>query len=123
MYSKTVIVGRVGRDPELRYTQAGVAVADFSLAEDRGYGDKKQTTWWRISVWREAAESVAQHVHKGDVLIVEGQANASAWVADDGEARASLELTAHAWRFGGGGSREDAREAQARDADSDRMPF
>lgn len=110
MYSKTVIVGRVGRDPELRYLSSGVAVADFSLAEDRGFADKKQATWWKITVWREAAESVAQHVHKGDVLIVEGQASASAWVGDDGEARASLELTAHAWRFGGGGSRED-REA------------
>jgi len=120
MYSKTVIVGRVGRDPELRYLSSGVAVADFSLAEDRGFADKKQATWWKITVWREAAESVSQHVHKGDVLIVDGQATASAWVADDGEARATLELTAHSWRFGGGGSRDGASE---RDADDERVPF
>lgn len=125
MYSKTIVVGRAGRDPEMKYLPSGVAVTETSVAEDRGRGDDKKTIWWRVTWWREAAESVAQHVHKGDVLIVEGQANASAWVADDGEARASLELTAHAWRFGGGGSRDDREAApQGRGAreESD-LPF
>ncbi|MCZ2078939.1 MAG: single-stranded DNA-binding protein [Bryobacterales bacterium] len=122
MYSKTVVVGRVGRDVELKYSQAGMAIATTSLAEDRGSGDNKRTVWWRLSFFRQAAESANEHIKKGDVLIVEGQATASAWIADDGEARAALELTAHAWRFGGGGSREDAREpAQARDASD--VPF
>ena len=116
-YSKTIIVGRCGRDPELRYTTAGVAVADVSIAEDRGFGEKKQTVWWRVSFWRDAAESVKQHVHKGDALILEGMADASAWVADDGEARASLELTAYRWQFAPGNANADGREEQ------EQMPF
>lgn len=123
MYSKTVVVGRVGRDVELKYSQAGMAIATTSLAEDRGSGDNKRTVWWRLSFFRQAAESANEHIKKGDVLIVDGTADTHAWMGDDGEARSQLELSVSAWRFGGGGSREDAREAQARDADSDRLPF
>jgi single-strand DNA-binding protein len=119
MYSKTVIVGRCGRDPEIKYTQSGRAVCDVSLAEDRGYGDTKQTVWWRLTFWGEKAESVNQHVKKGDVLIVDGVADVHAWNGENGEARAQLELTVFAWRFGGGGRRGEEQQG----GEDDEAPF
>ena len=99
-YQYTIIIGNVGRDPELRYTQSGVAVCDFSVAVNRTWTDRtsgqrrEETTWFRVSAWRGLAETVSQYVHKGMQIMVTGRVDASAFVGQDGEARASLELTA-----------------------------
>jgi len=125
-YQQTIIVGNVGRDPELRYTQSGVAVCDFSVAVSRKWTDKntnearEKTIWFRVTAWRALAETCNEFVRKGMQVMVTGEVDASAYVGQDGEARASLDLTAQNVQFLG--SREDAREAQARDADSE-VPF
>ncbi len=125
-YQQTIIVGNVGRDPELRYTQSGVAVCDFSVAVSRKWTDRnsneprEKTIWFRVTAWRSLAETCNQFVRKGMQIMVTGEVDASAYVGQDGEARASLDLTAQNVQFLG--SREDAREAQARDADSE-VPF
>jgi len=99
-YQYTIIIGNVGRDPELRYTQSGVAVCDFSVAVNRTWTDRtsgqrrEETTWFRVSAWRGLAETVSQYVHKGMQVMVTGRVEASAFIGQDGEARASLELTA-----------------------------
>lgn len=99
-YQYTIIVGNVGRDPELRYTQSGVAVCDFSVAVTRRWGgrdggeQREETTWFRVSAWRNLAETCNQYVHKGMQIMVTGRIDASAFIGQDGEARASLELTA-----------------------------
>lgn len=99
-YQYTVIIGNVGRDPELRYTQSGVAVCDFSVAVSRRWTNRQtnerqeETTWFRVSAWRGLAETANQYVHKGMQIMVAGRVDASAYIAQDGEARASLELTA-----------------------------
>ncbi len=99
-YQYTIIIGNVGRDPELRYTQSGTAVCDFSVAVSRNWTDRQsgqrreETTWFRVSAWRSLAETVSQYVHKGMLIMVTGRVSASAFVGQDGEARASLELTA-----------------------------
>ena len=104
-YQYTIIVGNVGRDPELRYTQSGVAVADFSVAVSRRWTDRntnesrEETTWFRVTAWRGLAETVQQYVHKGMQVMVTGRVTASAYIAQDGEARASLELTAQDLQF------------------------
>ena len=126
-YQYTIIIGNVGRDPELRYTQNGVAVCDFSVAVSRKWTDRnsneprEKTIWFRVTAWRALAETCNEFVRKGMQVMVTGEVDASAYVGQDGEARASLDLTAQNVQFLG--SREGAREAQARDADSDRMPF
>ena len=100
-YQYTVIVGNVGRDPELRYTQSGVAVCDFSVAVSRRWTDKntneqrEETTWFKVSAWRNLAEIASQYVRKGKQVMVAGRVNASAFIGQDGQARASLELTAN----------------------------
>jgi single-strand DNA-binding protein len=104
-YQYTIIIGNVGRDPELRYTQSGVAVADFSVAVSRRWTDRntnesrEETTWFRVTAWRGLAETVQQYVHKGMQIMVTGRVTASAYIANDGEARASLDLTAQDIQF------------------------
>ena len=123
-YQYTVIIGNVGREAEMRSTQSGVAVCDFSVAMSRRWTDRgtnerhEETTWVRVSAWRGLAETVAQYVHKGSQVMVAGRVSASAYIAQDGEARASLELTAldiqflgrpgesHETPSGGDGARE-----------------
>lgn len=102
-YSYTMIIGHVGRDPELRYTQSGVAVCDFSVAVTRkwsqGDDQREETTWFKVSAWRGLAETCNQYVHKGMPIMVAGRVGVSAYIAQDGEARASLELTAQDVQF------------------------
>jgi single-strand DNA-binding protein len=104
MYQYTVIVGNVGRDPELRYTPDGTAVCDFSVAVNRRWTSadgqqSEKTTWFRVTCWRKLAETVNQYVTKGRQILVTGEVDASAWVGEDGAARATLELTARDVKF------------------------
>jgi len=104
-YQYTIIIGNVGRDPELRYTQSGVAVCDFSVAVTRRWTDRnsneprEKTTWFRVSAWRSLAETCNQFVRKGMQIMVTGEVDASAYIGQDGEARATLELTAQNVQF------------------------
>jgi single-strand DNA-binding protein len=99
-YQYTVIIGNVGRDPELRYTKSGVAVCGFSVAVSRRWNDKntneqrEETTWFKVSAWRGLGETCNQYVHKGMQIMVTGRITASAYLNNAGEAAASLELTA-----------------------------
>ncbi len=107
MFSKTIIVGRLGGDPELRYTQSGQAVCSFSVATDRTWTDasgekQEKTTWFRVTAWGKLADLCNQYLKKGRTVLVEGEVDASAWMPQSGEPRASLELTARNVRFLGG---------------------
>jgi single-strand DNA-binding protein len=102
-WSQTIIIGNVGRDPEMRYTPQGVAVCDFSVAVSKvsGKGENRQekTTWFKVTVWRERAETASQYVKKGMKIMVAGEINASAYTNKQGQATASLELTANDFQF------------------------
>lgn len=104
MYQKTLIVGRVGGDAEMRYTPSGDPVTSFSVAVSRKYkngsGEQQEvTTWYRVTTWRKLAESCGEYVKKGMLVLVDGsQLESRAWLKD-GEARSSLELTADNVRF------------------------
>jgi single-strand DNA-binding protein len=123
MYQKLVIVGNLGRDPEMRYTPSGQAVTNLNIATNRQYtsnsGERvKETTWFRISVWGKQAETCNQYLRKGSKVLVEGRLNQDPatggpriWTGTDGAPRASFEMTAQTVRFlssrqedqGGGG--------------------
>lgn len=104
-YQYTVIIGNVGRSPELRYTASGVAVCDFSVAVSRRWTDrttneaKEEVTWFKVSAWRNLAEIANQYVTKGMQIMVAGRVSASAYMGQDGQARSSLELLAADIRF------------------------
>jgi single-strand DNA-binding protein len=107
MFSKTIIVGHLGRDPELRFTPGGQQVCSFSVATNRSWTDQSgqqqdKTTWFRVTAWGKLAELCQQYLSKGRLVLVEGEVDASAWTAQTGEPRASLELNARNVRFLGG---------------------
>ena len=114
-YEYTIIVGNVGRDPELRYTQGGVAVCSFSVAvttrwNDRQTNEKREKTkWYRVSAWRGLAETCNTYVRKGMQIMVTGTVDASAYINQAGEAAASIELTARDVQFLG--RRDDETQA------------
>ena len=76
--NKVILVGHVGKDPEVRYLEGGVAVARFSLATSESYKNKsgekvEQTEWHNVTVWRQLAEVVEKYVRKGQLLYIEGK--------------------------------------------------
>ena len=105
MYQQITIIGNVGRDPEMRYTSEGVGVCNFSVAVNKRRKNRNtneymdQTTWFKIAAWRNLAETCSQYVHKGMQIMIVGEVKADAYVGQDGQARASLEITASEVKF------------------------
>jgi len=122
MYSIATVAGRLGRDSELKYTAEGRAVLEVSLAEDRGFGDKKKTIWWRLTLWGDQAEKGIELLKKGKAIIADGTVDVSAYLGQDGTAKASLELTVYHWRFLPDGSKRDGSEP-AQSGSTEDLPF
>ena len=101
---KLVVMGKLGRDPELKYTAGGVAVVNFSVACDNGKdadGNPKPPTWIEVSAWGKRAEFVNKYFNKGDGIYVEGSPKAESWLGDDGVRREQLKVTAMRVEFAG----------------------
>ena len=99
-FSNHILVGNVGRSPELRYTPQGSAVCDFSLAVNSGYGDKQSTVWFKITCWAALAETMTEHLTKGSRILVTGdRLEVEAYTSKDNEPRATMNLTARDIRF------------------------
>jgi single-strand DNA-binding protein len=142
-YQQVTLVGRVGREPELRFTQDGTPVCNFSLATSESWtgqdGQKHtETTWWKVTVWRRMAEVVNQYLSKGrEVLVigrvggdkVEGQNGETkivphTWLTDEGEPRAQFELAASSVKFLGGRGSGDGSDDEAPPVEEeDSLPF
>jgi single-strand DNA-binding protein len=123
--NKVILVGRLGRDPETRFTSGGQAVANFSVATDETYKDKsgerqKRTEWHKIVVWGKQAEIAQQYLKKGSLLFIEGRIQSREWQDKEGQKRTSFEIVATNFRMlggrgdgmaagagGGGGGRSD----------------
>ncbi len=105
--NKVILVGRLGRDPETRYTGAGQAVANFSLATDESYKDRngerqKRTEWHKIVLWGKQAEIAQQYLKKGSLIFVEGRIQTREWQDKEGQKRTSFEIVANNFRMLGG---------------------
>lgn len=130
MINVTFLVGRLGKDPELRYTQSGTAVANFSMATSETWtdssGEKQESTVWHdIVVWRKLAEVVNEYCKKGMLVGVIGKIQKRKWEDNEGNNRVSVEVVADTVKFlekanGGGGAR--AEESFGNITDSD-IPF
>jgi single-strand DNA-binding protein len=143
MYQTIIIVGNVGRDPEMRYTPSGQAVTSFSVATNRQYTNNngevvKETTWFRVSAWGKQAETCNQYIKKGSKVLVEGRLTADqatggprVWTGQDGSPRASFEVSAGTVRFlssraeteGAGMGSAPATEEAGAPADIEDIPF
>ncbi len=104
MLNRIILMGRLTRDPELRHTQTGTAVASFSLAVDRDFKDKttgeKATDFIDIVAWRQTAEFVSRFFTKGRMAVVEGRLQLRDWTDRDGNKRRSAEVVADNVYFG-----------------------
>lgn len=114
MLNKMLVIGNVGRDPEMRYTPNGNAVTSFSLAVNRYYtpagGERQEETeWFDITAWNRLAETCNNYVTRGMKIYVEGRLRSRSWVGQDGQTRFRNEIVASTVQFltprsqGGGG--------------------
>ena len=143
MFQTIIIVGNVGRDPEMRYTPSGQAVTSFSVATNRQYSNNngetvKETIWFRVSAWGKTGETCNQYLKKGSKVLIEGRLTADPatggpriWNGQDGSPRASFEVSAQTVRFlssrsenegGGTGSPAPAADVDA-PAENEDIPF
>jgi single-strand DNA-binding protein len=121
-FNKIILVGNLGRDPELRYTPQGTAVCNFSMATNEKKRDKSGelhdvTTWFRVTLWRQQAENAAKYLTKGSQVYVEGRLALEEWTDRDGNVRQTLDVQGTDMRFigtkGGGGEYSGGEPGEA----------
>jgi single-strand DNA-binding protein len=127
--NKVIILGNLGRDPELRYTQTGQAVANFTMATTEKWGEggdrKEKTEWHRVVAWGRTAELCAQYLAKGRSAYVEGRLQTREWEDKDGHKRTTTEIVAFSVQFLGA-PRDPVEGANQRGASpppGDDIPF
>lgn len=119
MVNKVILVGRLGRDPETRYTSSGQAVCNFSMATDENFksrsGERQtRTEWHRIVMWGKLAEIAQQYLKKGQLVYIEGRLQTRQWDDKrDGSKKQSTEVVANAMKMLGGGRGEGAAAGAA----------
>ena len=104
MLNKCMIIGRIGRDVELRYSQNGSAVASLNIATDESYTDRdgnkvERTEWHRVSVYGKSAENCANYLRKGSIVYVEGSLQTRKWQDQNGQDRYTTEIKAQRVQF------------------------
>ena len=141
MYHTIIIVGNLGKDPEMRYTPSGQAVTNFNVATSRKYTGSdgalvQETIWFRVSVWGKQAETTNQYLRKGSKVLVEGRLTSDPatggpriWTGQDGSPRASFEISAGTVRFlssrseGEAGAAPAGEEAGFTGPEDENIPF
>ena len=138
MVNKVYLVGNVGKDPEVRHIESGVAVANFSIATNESYKNKSgervtNTEWHNIVVWRGLAEVVEKYVKKGSLLYVEGKLRTRSYDDQNGNKRYITEIVADNLKMldrAGSGDSSQSQESQSQEPDgnfskdeTDDLPF
>ncbi len=114
--NKVILVGRLGRDPEVRYTPSGAAVATFSIAtsdewKDKDTGEKQERTeWHRIVAWRRLGEICGEYLRKGKLVYIEGKLQTRPWEDRDGNKRYTTEIIAYNMQMLDSGNRTERIE-------------
>jgi len=134
--NKAIVLGNLGRDPEIKYTQSGGAVCSFSVAtnerwKDKGGQDQERTEWHRVVAWGKLAELCAEYLAKGRTVYIEGRIQTREWQDKQGEKRYTTEIVAREVQFlGGKGERQessrpepDPYKAGGDDGYTDDVPF
>ncbi|MCA8976009.1 MAG: single-stranded DNA-binding protein [Planctomycetes bacterium] len=107
-FNKVILLGNLTRDVELRHTQGGTAIGKFGMAVNRKYsanGEQKESTCFvDLTAWGRQAEVLAQYVHKGSQLFIEGRLEYSTWESQEGGKRSKLEVVVENFQFVGSGS-------------------
>lgn len=138
-FNKIILVGNLGRDPELRYTPQGTPVCSFSLAtnerrKERATGENNDvTTWFRVTLWGRQAETASQYLTRGRSVYIEGRLRVEEWTDRDGKPRHTLEVHATDMQFIGGArtdggapaatANDESSPEQQADLTDDDIPF
>ena len=108
-FASVTLIGHLGRDVDLKSLPDGTAVANFSLATSRKRKDGEITTWWNCVLFGKRGEAIAQYLHKGDPVLIQGEPSLRSYTANDGTERQSLECDVREWAFvSSKGGRQDA---------------
>ena len=121
--NRAIILGNLGADPDLRYTQGGQAVANFNVATSEKWVDKQgqaqeKTEWHRIVVWGKSAENCGKYLKKGRQVLVEGSIHTREWEDKDGVKKYTTEIKAQNVQFLGGGDGAPSGGGEKRKAPS-----
>ncbi len=132
-FNKVILLGNLTRDPEVRYTPNGIAVASFAIAVNRKYkqGDetKEEVSYIDIVVFGKQAESCGQYISKGDSVLIDGRLQQRRWETEEGQKRNKIEVVAQSVNFmpkrtsGGGQAHGHAEPAQEAPVDEGDIPF
>lgn len=128
MINKVILVGRLGKEPETRYTNSGQAVCNFSMATDESYkdraGEKKQKTeWHRIVVWGKLSEICQQYLKKGALVYIEGKLQAREWEdRRDNSKKQATEIVAFSMKMLGPKPNGGRQDAVSEDAENETGP-
>jgi len=132
-FNKVILLGNLTRDPEVRYTPNGIAVASFAIAVNRKYkqGDetKEEVSYIDIVVFGKQAESCGQYISKGDSVLIDGRLQQRRWETEEGQKRNKIEVVAQSVNFmpkrssGGGQAQGHAEPAQEAPVDEGDIPF
>jgi single-strand DNA-binding protein len=124
-FNKIIIVGNLGRDPELRYTPQGIAVCSFTMATNEKRRDKSGdlqdvTTWFKVTLWRQQAENASKYLSKGSAVYIEGRLRIEEWTDRDNNNRYTLDVQATEMQFIG--SRSDGPSGEFSGSPDDSEP-
>ncbi len=106
-FNQVVLVGRVGKDPEIKYFESGTSIASFSLAVNRPSKDKK-TDWFDIKLWGRQAEIAAEYVRKGSLVGIDGNLDFESWTDNAGELQIKPSILGNNLRLLGSRNSEDS---------------
>ena len=125
---KIIVIGNLGRDPEMRYTPDGQAVVTFSVASSRKYKtssgeQREETEWFNCSAWGKLADICNEYLTKGKQVYVEGRLKTRTYQAQSGETRFSLDVTCQEIQFLGGGQGQEREPVGAGQEDANDLPF
>jgi single-strand DNA-binding protein len=122
-FQQVVLMGNLGRDPEIKHTASGQAVANFSIATSEKYKDKsgekvEKTEWHNIVIWGKLAEIVEKYVTKGSTVHLVGKLQTRKWQDKEGKDRYTTEVVCHEMTMCGGGNKSDGEPKQSAPAES-----
>lgn len=120
--NRAMLIGRIGREPQIRYTPSGSAVAQFSLATNEAYKDKNgqlkvQTDWHRVIVWNRLAEICGQYLHKGSLVCIEGLLKTRVFQDRDGSKKFMTEIVANNMQMLGSKDHPEKNESSEHSAE------
>ena len=126
MVNRVILVGRLGRDPEMRHTSSGTAVANFSVATNERWNDQKgerqeRTEWHNVVVWNKLAEICNEYLSKGKLVYLEGRLQTRDWEDRDGNKRRTTEVVAAEMRMLGARGGDDGVQEEVKQGEGGPM--